>query len=298
MQAPGEAASVAARSEASMTDRLSELIRQDMQQALREGWECQIAGREIYCLVETSSTNHVALHLGRQGAPEGTLVLADSQTAGRGRMGRSWISPAGSSLLFSILFRPPETLPPFQTVMAVALGILRGVRTGAGLEARLKWPNDLLVTGRKAGGLLSEGEREPDVPGFLVVGVGINVNFVPSRVEGIPPEATSLSEALGREVERCELLRHILQGVDEEYAWFLNGRSPHARWCEALATLGSEVEVEVGGGRVRGRAQRADEEGALWVREAGVAPRRVLAGDVIHLKPRETGGRRDSSAGV
>jgi BirA family biotin operon repressor/biotin-[acetyl-CoA-carboxylase] ligase len=266
-----------------MTDRLSDLIQRDMQQQLREGWECQIAGREIYCLAETSSTNHVALNLGRQGAPEGAVVLADAQTAGRGRMGRTWIAPPGSSLLFSILFRPPEEPPAFQTVMAVALGILRGLQAGVGLQARLKWPNDLLIAGRKAGGLLAEGEREPGVPGFLVVGVGINVNFTPSRVEGIPPQATSVSEAMGGSVERCDLLRHILQGVDEEYAWFVRGRSPHARWCEALATLGAEVEVEVAGERLHGRAERADEEGALWVREAGAAPRRILAGDVIHL---------------
>jgi BirA family transcriptional regulator, biotin operon repressor / biotin---[acetyl-CoA-carboxylase] ligase len=266
-----------------MTDRLSELIRRDMQQMLREGWECQIAGREIYCLVETPSTNHVALHLGRQGAPEGAVVLADAQTAGRGRMGRPWIAPPGSSLLFSILFRPPEAAPAFQTVMAVALGILRGLREGVNLEARLKWPNDLLIAGRKAGGMLAEGEREPGVPAFLVVGVGINVNFDPGRVEGIPPQATSIAQAAGGPVERCELLRHILKGVDEEYAWFLNGRSPHARWCEALVTLGSDVEVETAGARVRGRAERADEEGALWVRGPDAALQRIVAGDVIHL---------------
>ncbi len=266
-----------------MTDRLSELIRSDMQQELREGWECQIAGREIYCLVETSSTNHVALHLGRQGAPEGALVVADAQTAGRGRMGRTWIAPPGSSLLFSILFRPPEEAPAFQTVMAVALGIVHGLREGANLEARLKWPNDLLIAGRKAGGLLAEGEQEPGVPAFMVVGAGINVNFDPSRVDGIPPQATSVSQAVGGHVERCELLRQILKGVDEEYAWFLHGRSPHARWCEALTTLGAEVEVEMAGERVRGRAERADEEGVLWVREPGAALRRIVAGDVIHL---------------
>ena len=109
-----------------MADRLSELLRRDEQDALRQGWACEIAGREIYCLVETSSTNHVALNLARQGAPEGTLVVADAQSAGRGRLGRAWLAPAGTSLLFSVIFRPPRP-PAFQTVMAVALGVVRGI---------------------------------------------------------------------------------------------------------------------------------------------------------------------------
>jgi BirA family biotin operon repressor/biotin-[acetyl-CoA-carboxylase] ligase len=267
-----------------MKDRLSELIRHNAQEAIREGWECQIAGREIYCLAETSSTNFIALHLARQGAPEGTVVVADSQTAGRGRLGRAWLAPPGSSLLFSIVFRPPEGRPPFQTVMAVCLGMLRGLKAGAGLEARLKWPNDILLMGRKAGGLLAEGESEGGGPGFMVVGVGLNVNFIPSRVEGIPPEVTSVSEALGREADRSELLRHSLHGVDEEYAWLLHGSSPHARWCEALTTLGKDVLVEVGDERIRGRVERADEEGALWLSLADGASRRVLAGDVYHVR--------------
>ncbi len=267
-----------------MKDQLSELIRNNVQEVIREGWECQLAGREIYCLAETSSTNYIALHLARQGAPEGTVVVADSQTAGRGRLGRAWLAPPGSSLLFSILFRPPDGRPPFQMVMAVCLGVLRGLKMGAGLEARLKWPNDILLTGRKAGGLLAEGESEGGGPGFVVVGVGLNVNFLPSRVAGIPADATSVSEALGREADRCELLRQVLQAIDEEYALCSRGASPHARWAEALATLGKDVLVEIGHERIRGRADRVDEEGALWLILASGEQRRVLAGDVSHLR--------------
>ncbi|MCX6027085.1 MAG: biotin--[acetyl-CoA-carboxylase] ligase [Chloroflexi bacterium] len=267
-----------------MADRLSELIRRDAQDALREGWACEIAGREIYCLVETSSTNHVALNLARQGALEGTVVVADAQSAGRGRLGRAWLAPPGTSLLFSIVLRPRPGPPPFQTVMAVALGVVRGLAAGTGLEASLKWPNDLLLGGRKAGGLLAEGEAEEGGFGFMVVGVGLNVNFYPRRVAGIPAEATSILEVLVREVDRCALLRHILQAVDEEYALFRRGVSPHARWAEALATLGKEVVVELAGDRIRGRAERADENGALWILEPGGSHRRILAGDVTHLR--------------
>jgi BirA family biotin operon repressor/biotin-[acetyl-CoA-carboxylase] ligase len=268
-----------------MADRLSELLRRDAHDALREGWACQIAGREIYCLVETSSTNHVALNLARQGALEGTLVVADAQSAGRGRLGRMWLAPPGTSLLFSIVFRPPPGPHPFQTVMAVALGVVRGLAAGTGLAAGLKWPNDLLLDERKAGGLLAEGEAQEEQSAFVVVGVGVNVNFYPRSVAGIPAEATSILEVLAREVDRCALLRHILQGVDEEYAEFRRGISPHARWAEALATLGKEVVVELAGDRIRGRAERADEDGALWILEPGGAHRRILAGDVIHIRP-------------
>jgi len=267
-----------------MADRLSELIRRDTQEALREGWACAIAGREIYCLVETSSTNHVALNLARQGALEGTVVVADAQSAGRGRLGRSWLAPPGTSLLFSIIFRPPSGPPPFQTVMAVALGVMRGIVAETGLQAMLKWPNDLLLDGRKAGGLLAEGEAQEGQSGFVVVGVGVNVNFYPRSVAGIPTEATSVLEVLAREVDRCALLRHTLQAVDEEYSEFRQGISPHARWAEALATLGKEVVVELAGDHIRGRAERADEDGALWILEPGGTHRRITAGDVTHLR--------------
>jgi BirA family biotin operon repressor/biotin-[acetyl-CoA-carboxylase] ligase len=267
-----------------MADRLSELIRRDAHDALREGWACEIAGREIYCLVETSSTNHVALNLARQGALEGTLVVADAQSAGRGRLGRMWLAPPGTSLLFSIVFRPPPGPHPFHTIMAVALGVVRGLAAGTGLTAGLKWPNDLLLDGRKAGGLLAEGEAQEGRSGFVVVGVGVNVNFYPRSVAGIPAEATSVLEVLAREVDRCSLLRHTLQAVDEEYAELRRGISPHARWAEALATLGKEVVVELAGDRIRGRAEHADADGALWILEPGGAHRRVLAGDVTHLR--------------
>jgi len=267
-----------------MADRLSELIRQDAQDALREGWACEIAGREIYCLVETSSTNHVALNLARQGALEGTVVVADAQSAGRGRLGRAWLAPPGSSLLFSIVFRPRPGPPPFQTVMAVALGVVRGLAVGTGLAVGLKWPNDFLLDGRKAGGLLAEGEAEEGRSGFMVVGVGVNVNFYPRSVAGIPAEATSVLEVLAREVDRCALLRHILQAVDEEYALFRRGASPHTRWVEALATVGQDVVVELGGEQIRGRAERADESGALWVVGPAGTHRRILAGDLIHIR--------------
>jgi BirA family biotin operon repressor/biotin-[acetyl-CoA-carboxylase] ligase len=267
-----------------MADRLSELIRRDAQEGLREGWRCEIAGREIYCLVETSSTNHVALNLGRQGALEGTLVVADAQSAGRGRLGRAWLAPPGTSLLFSIIFRPPPGRPPFQTIMAVALGVARGIAAETGLVASLKWPNDVLLNGRKAGGLLAESEAQGALPEFMVVGVGLNVNFLARSVPGIPAEATSLLEASEREVDRCALLRRILQAVDEEYVQFRRGVSPYARWVEALATVGKEVVVELGRDQIRGRAERADESGALWVHEASGTQRRILAGDVTHLR--------------
>ncbi len=114
---------------------------------------------------------------------------------------------------------------------------------------------------------------------------GLNVNFYPRDVTGIPAQATSLLEALGREVDRCALLRRILQTVDEEYAQLRRGISPHGRWVEALTTVGQEVVVELGGEQIRGRAERADESGALWVREPAGAQRRILAGDVIHVRP-------------
>jgi BirA family biotin operon repressor/biotin-[acetyl-CoA-carboxylase] ligase len=240
--------------------------------------------RSILYLPECESTNTEALALARSGEPEGALVITDFQTAGRGRIGRAWQAPPSSSLLFSLLLRPP--LPPEraqQAAMAASLGAMEGIRRAAGLPARLKWPNDVLIGGKKAGGILCELGLEGERLAYLVAGIGLNVNFDPRRIEGIPPGATSIRRELGRMQPRTALLHAVLEAMEERYARILSGSSLREEWAGALDTLGRRVRIALPEGELAGTAEAVEETGALVVRTADGSARRVLAGDVVHL---------------
>lgn len=223
---------------------------------------------------EVGSTNDVAGALADQGACEGTIVIADCQTAGRGRQGRSWASPAGAGLYWSVVLRP-ERPAPLMTI-ATGVAVVEGVRDATGLQAELKWPNDVHLGGRKVAGILAEsaGSR-------VVVGVGINV-----RHAQLPPEvatrATSIEREVGRPVDRGLVLAACLVALAGRYSEIQSAHPERvlAAWrALAGATLGREVEWAVGTEWRRGRAEAIDDDGALLVRDG---PRlvRVISGEV------------------
>ena len=228
-----------------------------------EGWRIEV-------LSETGSTNAVVAQRARDGEPAGLVVVAETQTAGRGRLDRSWVSPPRSGLTFSVLLSP-DLAParwgwlPLWAGTAVALAL----REQTGLEVGLKWPNDVLVGGRKLGGLLAE----VPVPGALVLGIGINVT---NRGEELPHDrATSLQVEGASSTDRETLLKSVLRRLADQ----LSARDPdgYRRLC---LTLGQQVRVELPDGRsVEGRATSVDDAGRLVV--DGVA---FAAGDVVHLR--------------
>jgi BirA family transcriptional regulator, biotin operon repressor / biotin---[acetyl-CoA-carboxylase] ligase len=224
-----------------------------------------------------------AAELAAEGAPEGTIVLADHQTAGRGRLGRVWTAPPGSSLMLSVVLRPE--LPPARAwaVAAVAGVALADAALALGVPGvALKWPNDLLLGGRKAAGLLAEART-----GVVLLGMGVNVT---QTAADLPPElrarATSLSAAAGRPVERAALLAAWGMRFEAGYRDLVTGgRALLPAWRGHLATLGQEVRVE----RVRreplsGRAVDVGPGGELIVRLPDGAMATVSAGDVEHLR--------------
>jgi BirA family biotin operon repressor/biotin-[acetyl-CoA-carboxylase] ligase len=239
--------------------------------------------RNIVFLPECESTNDAARALALSGEPEGALVITDFQRAGRGRMGRAWRAPPGSSLLFSLLLRPPlEPERALQAVMAASLGAMQGIRRETGLPARLKWPNDVLIGGKKTGGILCELGMEGPKLAFVIVGVGLNVNFDPRAVDGIPPDATGIRRELGRAQPRSALLRAVLEEIEERYAVILRGESLREEWAAALDTLGKRVRVALPEGEIAGHAETVDESGALILRLEDGSARTVLAGDVVN----------------
>ena len=240
-------------------------------------------------LSSTTSTNDVARDLAARGAPEGTVVIADYQTAGRGRLGRRWLAPPGTSLLCSLLFRPPPGLesPPHPTdlTMLCALAAADAVEKAAGLPVSLKWPNDLVVvrgeSWRKLGGLLAETGVSGDRVEFVIVGVGINVNVPAESLPELAPDATSILAETGRETDRDLLLDQFLDGIASRHARWRAGERPWAEWAARLATLGRAVRVVTPEGERHGIAEGVDEEGALLLCTPNGALHRIRVGDVL-----------------
>jgi len=250
-------------------------------------------GRQIEYRPSVASTNDVAKELARAGAPEGLMVIADEQTAGRGRLGRAWSTPRGSALAISLVLRP--SLPPYEApriTLVAAVAVAEAVRAVTGLPAGIKWPNDIQIGGRKLCGILTEMEAEMERVSFVVCGIGLNVNLAR---EQFPPEiretATSLMAELGRPVPRAPLVQATMARLEEGYDLLLAGRFPAVldRWRTLSVTLGQPVRVlsVAGGADLEGVAENVDLDGALLVRTASGELKRVLAGDVT-LRPGET----------
>ena len=264
----------------------NELSREALQAAL----ETSGLWSEILTFDQTESTNDVAKRRGRQGAPEGLVVAADEQTAGRGRLERRWIAPAGTSLLSSLLFRPDLPLErAHQMTMISSLAAADAVEAVAGLPPALKWPNDLIVSStlpeargewRKLGGILTETELTGDRLAFIVVGIGINVNVAAGDLPAVDPNATSILAETGETVDRTELLLALLSGAETRYGALREGLSPHQEWSERLATLGQRVTAQTSDGALNGVAEGVDPNGALLLRTEDGSVRRLIAGDV------------------
>jgi len=229
------------------------------------------------------STNRLAKDLGRRGAPDGTLVLAEQQSAGRGRRGRKWLSQGHANLLFSLGLRPGIPVErAFVLTMVLALSAVDGIREVAGVLPMIKWPNDLYLGGRKLAGILSEFSVKDDRIDYLVLGMGINVNWAPGHNPELSYPATSLLQETRRPIDREELLLCILQYFEKSYPSVTSGDISgfYRRWNELSLVLGREVMIESSGEVYRGTALGIDDKGALLLREPGGGERRILAGDV------------------
>ncbi len=260
-------------------DPLTELGQRQIEAALGQAtfW------RKVAYLPTTGSTNDVAKDLAARGAAEGTVVVADQQTAGRGRLGRRWLAPPATCLLCSLLFRPVLSLAQANRLtMLSSLAAADAVREVAGLRVSLKWPNDLIVppTWKKLSGVLTETGMVGAQLDFVVVGIGVNVNVPPEALPDLDPNATSILAETGRVVDRLTLLTAFLAEVERRYEALRAGANPRQEWAGRLATLGRSVKATTSDGVFTGVAESVDEDGALLLRAPGGALRRLVAGDV------------------
>lgn len=229
----------------------------------------QWAGRSIAFFKEIDSTNSWARKLGEEGAPEGTLVVADRQLSGRGRRGRGWFSPAGTGIWMTILLRPELSPDRVSAItLAAALSVCRAVREVTGLHTSIKWPNDLVVDGKKVCGILTEMSVEPDYIHYVVIGIGINVNQTdfPDDL----PHAYSLAMAARHSISRAAIIARVWECFEEDYAAYLkygNMRGLKERYEEHLANLNRPVRVLAPAGEWDGTAEGIDDSGDLLVRD-------------------------------
>lgn len=232
----------------------------------------------IRAVPETGSTNADLMALADQGEPEGAVLRADFQSAGRGRLDRTWQAPPGENLLVSLLFR---TLPGHLHVLTqlVALAAQRAIRRETAIDAILKWPNDLLVADRKVAGVLAQsgGRASDGRPAYVVVGIGINVGWA-------PPEGTSLREAgWSKSIAPEELLRAMLAELDELLA--LDDDDRHGAYTRSLGTIGARVRVDLpDGSEIVGRAMSVERDGRLVVLDECAVTHRIDTADVVHLR--------------
>ncbi|QNN54830.1 biotin--[acetyl-CoA-carboxylase] ligase [Nocardioides mesophilus] len=246
----------------------------------------------VEVVAESPSTNAEVAARARAGEPEGLVLVAEHQTAGRGRLDRTWVTPARSALTCSVLLAPAEVPAarwPWLPLLT-GLAVVEAVRRTTGLEAALKWPNDVLVGDAKVAGILVERVERDAGGAAAVVGVGLNVSL---RSAELPvPTATSLATALGAEVDRTRLLVHLLDTLGEQYdAWrrsagdAADGLRP--AYLSACDTVGRRVRVDLPTGeRLEGRAAGVDADGRLQVTTAA-GPRVLGAGDVVHVRRTE-----------
>ena len=247
--------------------------------------ECnKVIGRDIRVFEETGSTNDVVEKLARDGVGEGVVVFAESQTKGRGRLGRKWISPGRKGLWFSVLLRP--NLHPSaatQLTVAAATALVRGIRSQTGLEPQIKWPNDILLNGRKIAGVLTELSAELDRVKHVILGIGVDVNLTttdfPAELRKL---ATSLRIESGRTWRRADLAAAMLIELEQDYLRISDGKFGVIadEWERHCATLGHQVSIQMGGRVLQGRAESLDPDGALLLRTDHGHLERIIGGDV------------------
>ncbi len=256
---------------------------QEIRDNLHTGW----LGQRIYSYSDVPSTNDLLKDLAEQGEPAGTLLLADFQSQGKGRRGRRWQAPAGSSLLLSLLFRPqwPIEQANWLTMMA-GLAVVKAVDGETGLTTALKWPNDIVITRggqtRKVGGILLESETSQRRLKWVVLGIGLNVNISADQLPQASTPATSLFVELGLSIPRLDLLLRLLHEIDALYSSIDHGNSPHQAWNDLLVNSGKPVRV-TGTGRqspIVGMSEGTDSWGRLLVRDLQGNLVTISAGDV------------------
>jgi len=253
--------------------------------AITRNLETRFIGRSVICYPTLASTMAVARREARRGAADGTVVVAEEQTAGQGRQDRAWLSPRGSIALSIILYPALASLP--YLVMLASLAVAHAIEAVTGLRPQIKWPNDVLLNGKKVAGILIESGLRGDTVDYAVIGIGVNVNLRLTDFPEIRLTATSLSDELGREVSRLDMIRRLLVATERLYLVLPAGESIYRQWRDSLVTLGKQVKVSLGNTVYQGIAESVNRDGSLLLRHRDGSVTEVVAADVTLSSPRQ-----------
>ncbi len=234
-------------------------------------------GQKVIYYPSLTSTMEVAKQEAQLGAVEGTVVIADEQTAGRGRIKRVWLSPKGSIALSVILYPSVADLPSL--IMLASLAVVHAIEAVTGLRSQIKWPNDVLVNGKKVCGILIETSVRGNIVDYAIIGIGVNVNLRLSDFPEIISIATSLSDELGRDVSRLGVIQRLLVEVERLYLVLQAGRPIYEEWRDSLVTLGRRVRVKSGKTIYEGVAESVARDGSLLLRHPNGSLSKIVAGD-------------------
>jgi BirA family biotin operon repressor/biotin-[acetyl-CoA-carboxylase] ligase len=243
-----------------------------------KGLKTAIVGRNILYYRTLPSTMDFAKKLAREGMGEGVVVLCDEQTEGRGRQGRKWFASPSSSILMSVVFRPTlEQLP--QINMLASLAIVLTIKKVTGINSTIKWPNDVLIDGKKVAGILMENVFEGEALEAAVVGVGLNISLHVSAYPEISSIATSLSVETGRDFNRDDILRTLLEETDSLYQAVKRNEDVYHRWLPCVETLGKTVHIKSGNSVEEGLAESINPDGSLTLRRADGSLVTIVTGE-------------------
>ncbi len=240
-------------------------------------------GLDIVYLEKTESTNKEAKKLAENGAAEGTLVIAEEQTKGRGRLSRSWLSGPNENILMSLIFRPALPLPGiFNLTMIASIAIVKAIKKATGLKTKIKWPNDIYCGNKKLAGILTELNARREIINYAIVGIGLNVNLDPDRHNDIKEVATSLFKETKKIIARDILLKSILEEMDKQYILLKKGKIDIIRkeWNRYSLVKGKSVIVFSGGYSEEGIADSIDADGSLILIKNDGEKKNILCGDV------------------
>lgn len=244
----------------------------------------KIIGRKILRYDHVESTNDLAREFAERDEAEGLVVFANKQRAGRGRMGRQWLVPPGTSLQFSILLRPPLAPQYAARLMPMAaLAVVRALESELNLQPTLKWPNDVLLNGKKVCGILTESSIVGANLAYVVMGIGLNGNYAMRDFPELAPFATTLQDVLGQEIDLGNLERALLAELDAYYARVCGGESLTDEYRARLGMLGQFIRVASNDTILQGIAENIDDDGALILNQNG-ARVKLFAGDVTIIK--------------
>ena len=251
---------------------------------ISENLKTKFIGRKIFYYDTIASTMDRAIDLGMGNAPQGTIVIAETQTKGRGRLRRSWVSPRYKGIYFSLILKPKisPNQAPILTLLA-AVSVCEAIKEISGLDVKIKWPNDILINHKKLGGILTELNAEMDEIRFVVIGIGLNIN---NDRRSLIKGATSLKEEIKEELGRAKLLRKLLEKLEDNYRDLAerSHRGIIEKWRCLSSTLGKRVKIISHRKQLQGVAIDIDIDGGLLLRDDSGLIQKVMAGDLIHCR--------------